>query len=697
MELGDVGKLSDAQRKVAIEWLGRTVETAPAALQRFLSTVLKDLISGCGSQRKYSRYSRELGRALGIVPSSEKRPSGDPLKGVKSTPKPDALSKRERLLQLHDRAEALAERHKALRRKHMSNAKKLKKKLSNLAEEWPSTEIVSALKSGVPVEEIELSDEEKAESKSEATALIEHLEVGGEDEPALKSSTETLMNTSLVSPSVEQRTLPVEFLPNGDAERVIDTINESRVRYDFSVAVTRVELEIEKKIVVTKSGDRKVVSASTADIGPPRYAATWQALATLAVMIAQYATPLNRLARMLTTNAKRFTAGGLGRMAHYIAKRFVPIYLELAKQLADCEILAGDDTSCRVLEVSSYFSKRKGGRGTSPPWAGYRTTEDAENSYAECMKDRDRILEHRAEGDRAAKRRPLTEPSLCVLVGRMLAFESMKRDGKNSKEGLHVTVATGRTDPERPESMITFYRTHFGSFGDLLAMLFEIRNPDARQLTVQADLSSSNFVREKKFTENFDIDYAGCSAHARRPFAQYEDHDPTHAAYMLHLFRELALHEHLLDLYGRNYDNVSAVRSNDSREVWEHMKVLAQQIATIWSKATPLGTAARYIIKHFEKLTAYLRNPRLEATNNLRERLLRIEKLIEKSSLFRRTTEGRIVLDILRTIVQTSVAARVPVHAYLVDVMKTDPGLVAKYPERYTPLAWSCRKPKETS
>ena len=41
---------------------------------------------------------------------------------------------------------------------------------------------------------------------------------------------------------------------------------------------------------------------------------------------------------------------------------------------------------------------------------------------------------------------------------------------------------------------------------------------------------------------------------------------------------------------------------------------------------TPLGTGARHIIKHFDKLTAYLDDPRLDATNNLRERLLRTEK-----------------------------------------------------------------------
>ena len=120
-------------------------------------------------------------------------------------------------------------------------------------------------------------------------------------------------------------------------------------------------------------------------------------------------------------------------------------------------------------------------------------------------------------------------------------------------------------------------------------------------------------------------------------------------------------------------------------------------MAERWTKATPLGTAARYILKHYERLTAYLDNPRLEATNNLRERLLRTEKLIEKSSMFRKSIEGRAVLDILRTILQTAVAAGVPPHEYLVDVLKASPADIEAHPERYTPAAWAKRRARQAA
>jgi hypothetical protein len=286
----------------------------------------------------------------------------------------------------------------------------------------------------------------------------------------------------------------------------------------------------------------------------------------------------------------------------------------------------------------------------------------------------------------------MPEPSLSLLVGRELDFESPRRDGKGGKRSLNTTVVTGRSVADEPNSTIVFYRSHLGSLGNLLEMLLRKRDAGSRKLVVQSDLSTTNLVSDPELRKRFEITTCGCAYHARRPFALYEDQDPAHTGYMLHLFRGLALHERLLDEYGRNQDNVLAVRGTDSRALWDDILKLAKRMAQRWSKATPLGTAVRYIITHFKKLTAYLESPHIEMSNNLQERLLRTEKLIEKSSMFRRTIEGRAVLDILRTTLQTAVAAGVPTQEYLVDVMRADPEEVAAHPELFTPRGWSARR-----
>jgi hypothetical protein len=71
--------------------------------------------------------------------------------------------------------------------------------------------------------------------------------------------------------------------------------------------------------------------------------------------------------------------------------------------------------------------------------------------------------------------------------------------------------------------------------------------------------------------------------------------------------------------------------------------------------------------------------------------MLRTEKLIEKSSLFRRSLEGRFVLDIIRTITQTAVAAGAPVRDYIEFVLRANPDEVSQNPELFTPLAYRTR------
>ncbi|MFC1610399.1 transposase [Myxococcota bacterium] len=694
MNPDSIAKLSLEQRKEIIGWLAAHIETAPAPFRPLLESILDQLTAAQISKKDFNAHSRKLARVLGLVPSSERRrSSGNPLAGLKTSSRRRPKNKWERLKEEPDKSDALAQYHQALVGSHIDKRDKLDERLRGMVDESDTTQ-GQEIDFDTPVEEIEISEERRAQISQESKELVRRLELGdGEADPALRSATESLMNASVVSTDEDQVLLEAELPEDVSEEDVVKTMTDTRVRYDFSVAVTRVELDVEKKVVKTKDGKRRVISASTSEYGPPRYAVTWNALATLAVLIAQFAMPMNRLATMLTTAVKRFTASSLSRMAHYVAERLVPIYLELFDHLADSEVLAGDDTSCRVVEVSSYFSKplKKGKERRPAPWAPYRTSEDAEECYAFYLKMRDDLFKKREEGERAAIKAHAPRPSLSLLVGRELTFESQKRHGQGPKQSLNTTVLTGRHVADDPRSLVVFYRSHLGSLGNLLEMLLRRRKPSARKVNVQSDLSTTNLVTDPELTSRFEIELFGCMSHARRPFALYEDQDPIETPSILHFFKGLVLHEHLLDRHGRNRENVLAVRGTDCLKMWNLIKESATRIAKKWSKATPLGAGARYIIKHFKRLTAYLSDPRLELTNNLRERMLRTEKLIEKSSMFRKTVEGRAVLDILRTIIQTAVAAEVPVQEYLVDVLKTDPDEIAEHPERYTPRAWAAR------
>jgi hypothetical protein len=74
--------------------------------------------------------------------------------------------------------------------------------------------------------------------------------------------------------------------------------------------------------------------------------------------------------------------------------------------------------------------------------------------------------------------------------------------------------------------------------------------------------------------------------------------------------------------------------------------------------------------------------------------MLRLEKLIEASSLFRTSLEGRFALDILRTVLQTAVAAHAPLQDYVLGVLRASPDEVAAAPARYTPREWVAASPR---
>ena len=77
--------------------------------------------------------------------------------------------------------------------------------------------------------------------------------------------------------------------------------------------------------------------------------------------------------------------------------------------------------------------------------------------------------------------------------------------------------------------------------------------------------------------------------------------------------------------------------------------------------------------------------------------MLRLEKLIEASSLFRTSLEGRFALDIMRTVLQTAVAAHAPLQEYVLSVLGASPADVAAAPGLFVPREWAATNAQSSS
>ena len=107
-----------------------------------------------------------------------------------------------------------------------------------------------------------------------------------------------------------------------------------------------------------------------------------------------------------------------------------------------------------------------------------------------------------------------------------------------------------------------------------------------------------------------------------------------------------------------------------------------------WPKTSDLYLACQYIVRNYDPLTRYLDDPRLPSNNNLSERDLRWDKVMQDSSKFRMTEAGRLHVDILRTIVHTCSAAGVELKDYLFFIFKNRDAIAAD-PKKFTPYSYA--------
>ncbi len=293
--------------------------------------------------------------------------------------------------------------------------------------------------------------------------------------------------------------------------------------------------------------------------------------------------------------------------------------------------------------------------------------------------------------------------ALHKLLEQELPFEFNLKNNTGKKSKLNVTFVTGRTDSADSRSIIRFYRTHLGSFGNLVNELLS-RRPGRitfKDVIIHGDLSTTN-LPSSEYNKKFNIRIAGCGSHCRRPF--WDERSRIDACYFF--LRGFQLLSYIEEDYGKyRFEDPKALakRTKYSRWVWTIIRngaltvinqrhvssgTLISYETVYWPKDSVFYVACQYIVNHYSELTLYLTYPELDWTNNLSERAQRKEKLMLNSSYFRKSREGRAVLDILKTIMATAQAAQINFEEYLQFVVlnKED---VKLNPHLYTPFEFA--------
>ena len=651
--------ISDLISKLDADWeslFDRVIESANLdEKEKETLSIARKIVSSIQNQKIETKNSA-IARALGIIPSSETVGRTPRKKRKRRTPEERALYHRERR-NFHDRG----------LRKSCKIAKKLLEKQQRKLSAKQKKEALLKKDDPIEVDDFEDDFDETAQAEKteqECKDLEKALTENSGDADEFPSNDFTILNEPNIVPIEESIFIPAKKDEKDGTWR--SAIVETE-RYDLDISIKKI---ICQKQILTDSITGEHRCGDIEKIGPKGSQFTWMAIANIILLIGGSAIPMHRAERLF--GGGRFRRPNMVRMLSEFAWKFLPVYLDFAKALAQASILNGDDTGTRVNEVTRWKSQ----------------CEAAKIRIPEKTESTPKPWENRQE-----KWRKKNVPSLAKELQEKFGFEfpmaAVKKDGSvpKLKGAFQTTLITGRANQKDPLSQIAFYRTHFGALGNLLEVILKLRDfgKAGNTIIIQGDLSPANTVFNPP--PGLKITYAGCSAHARRFFKRFYHHDPDFCAGMLSCFAMIAECEGYLDEEGRNSANVLAVRKKIAINYWQEAKSLAQTGLNVWSKETAIGKGLRYFLKGYEKLTVYLNEPHMAPDNNLSENLLRYENLEDNSSFGRATVEGRARYDIARSALATCGLASVEPRVFITFIMMADKDAIKAHPAYYHPRA----------
>jgi transposase len=312
-------------------------------------------------------------------------------------------------------------------------------------------------------------------------------------------------------------------------------------------------------------------------------------------------------------------------IVHAVAEELAPAFRELIRQAAQGDVLHNDDTTVKILELM-----------------GERARQAA---LAQAHSDDEE------EHDREGRSGLFTSGVVALRDGRRVAlfFSGRQHAGENLAEVLRLRA--GQLPP--PIQM--------------------------------CDALSRNLPRE------LETILAHCLAHARRQFVEIYDRFPEPCR---HLLESLAV-VYRNDAQARQQQLSPEARlrfhQQESGPTMQQLHAwLTQQLEE--KRAEPnasLGSAIRYMLKHWERLTLFLRQAGAPLDNNLCERALKKAILHRKNALFYKTQRGAHVGDLFMSLIYTCQLNHVNPFDYLTQLQRHAPRLRAQ-PADWLP--WNYRK-----
>jgi len=246
-----------------------------------------------------------------------------------------------------------------------------------------------------------------------------------------------------------------------------------------------------------------------------------------------------------------------------------------------------------------------------------------------------------------------------------------------SAEQRGAAAADEETDPRtgvftsgivatRDGHRIALFFTGRKHAGENLAAVLAQRAADLAPPIQMCDALATNTAGD------FDTLLAGCIAHARRRFVDVVETFPAEVRHVLETLREVYRTDALAHDRELSPDERLRLHQATSGPLMTGLETwLRQQLDDhLVEPNSGLGAAITYMLKHWAKLTLFLRVPGAPLDNNVCERALKKAILHRKNALFYKSLAGARVGDVFMSLIHTAELNGIAPFEYLVALQR---------------------------
>jgi hypothetical protein len=268
-----------------------------------------------------------------------------------------------------------------------------------------------------------------------------------------------------------------------------------------------------------------------------------------------------------------------------------------------------------------------------------------------------------------------------VKILALMGDDRLKFEDDPDRTGLFTSgvVAT------RAGQRIALFFSGYQHAGENLADVLNRRSAELDAPIQMCDALSRNMPKE------LETIMANCLAHARRQFVDVYDGFPEECRTVLEALKMVYQNDATARREEMSAEDRLAFHQAQSEPVMTNLyDWLNQQFdEKLVEPNSSLGAAIDYMLKHWKKLTLFLRKAGAPLDNNICERALKKAIIHRKNSLFFKTQNGARIGDLYMSLIYTCELNRANPFDYLTELL-SHPDEVAAHPESFMP--WNYRQ-----